>query len=102
MTQAPRPTPHLLGAALAIAAALMGHEVGHVDARHTAQAYSKEVAVGGALGVLGVLVPRTQPLQGVAGAGLQLMFPKFTRENELEADRLGTGYTSIAGWDPQA
>ena len=83
-------------------AAVVGHEVGHVDARHTAQAYSKQVALGGTLGVLGVLVPRTQPFQDLAGAGLQLMFLKFTRENELEADRLGTGYTSASGWDPQA
>ena len=83
-------------------AAVMAHEVGHVDARHTAQAYSKQVALGGALGVLGVLAPQTQPLQGLASAGLQLMFLKFTRENELEADRLGTGYASSSGWDPQA
>jgi predicted Zn-dependent protease len=83
-------------------AAVVAHEIGHVDARHTAQAYSKQVALGGTLGVLGVLVPSTQPFQGLASAGLQLMFLKFTRENELEADRLGTGYASVAGWDPGA
>src|SRR5207245_1967051 len=51
-------------------------------------------------GVLGVLVPRTQPLQGLASAGFGLLFLKFTRDNELEADRLGTAYTASGGWDP--
>src|SRR5262245_62001487 len=83
-------------------AAVIGHEVGHVDARHSAAAYSKETAIGGGLGILGVLVPRTQPLQGLASAGAGLLFLKFTRDNELEADRLGTGYEGADGWDPSA
>jgi predicted Zn-dependent protease len=83
-------------------ASVLGHEVGHVDARHSAAAYSKQTAIGGGLGVLGVLVPRTQPLQGLASAGFGLLFLKFTRDNELEADKLGTGYTASSGWDPAA
>jgi predicted Zn-dependent protease len=83
-------------------AAVLGHEVGHVDARHSASAYSKQQAFGGALAVAGVFAPRTQPLQGLAGAALGVLFLKYTRENELEADRLGTGYASTAGWDPGA
>ena len=81
-------------------AAVLGHEAGHVAARHSAAQYSKQMALGGGLGVLGVLVPETQPLQGIAGVGLQLMFLKNTREAELEADQLGTKYASARGWDP--
>jgi predicted Zn-dependent protease len=83
-------------------AAVMAHEVGHVDARHSANAYSKQQALGGAMAVAGVLAPRTQPLQGFAGAGLEVLLLKYSRENELEADRLGTGYASASGWDPGA
>jgi predicted Zn-dependent protease len=81
-------------------AAVMGHETGHVTARHGAAAYSKQTALGGGLGVLGVLVPETQPLQGIAGAGLQLLFMKHSRAAELEADQLGTKYAAARGWDP--
>ncbi len=83
-------------------AGVLGHETGHVAARHSAAAYSKQVAVGGGLGILGVLLPETQPLQGLAGASLQLLFLRNSRQDELEADQLGVRYSSRAGWDPQA
>jgi len=82
-------------------AAVLAHETGHVAARHSAASYSKQVAVGGGLGVLGVLVPQTQPLQGLAGISFQLLFLRNTRQAELEADQLGTRYASASGWDPQ-
>jgi predicted Zn-dependent protease len=84
------------------AAAVLGHEIGHVTARHSAAAYSRQVAVGGGLGILGVLVPETQPLQGLAGLSFQLLFLRHSREAELEADGLGTRYSSAGGWDPRA
>jgi len=83
-------------------AAVMGHEVGHVDARHSAAAYSSQTLAGGGLAVLGVFVPQARPFQGAAGAALGLAFLKNSRGNELEADQLGVGYTSVAGWDPSA
>lgn len=82
-------------------AAVLGHETGHVAARHSAASYSKQVAVGGGLGVLGVLVPQTQPLQGLASTSFQLLFLRNSRQAELEADQLGTRYSSSGGWDPQ-
>jgi predicted Zn-dependent protease len=82
-------------------AAVMGHEVGHVDARHSAQQYSTQTLAGGGLAVLGIFVPQTRPAQGLASAGLNAMFLKFSREDELQADQLGVGYASKAGWDPQ-
>jgi predicted Zn-dependent protease len=81
-------------------AAVLGHEVGHVDARHSAAAYSKQVLAGGGLAALGVFVPQTRPFQQAFGVGFGLLFLKNSRENELEADHLGVGYASTSGWDP--
>lgn len=82
-------------------AGVLGHEIGHVDARHSAEAYSKQLGAGLGLVVAGIFAPSTQPLQGVAGAGLQVLFLKYGREAEMEADGLGVGYESGAGWDPR-
>jgi predicted Zn-dependent protease len=80
-------------------AGVLGHEIGHVDARHSAEAYSKQLGAGLGLAVAGILAPSTQPLQGVAGLGLQMLFLKYGREAELESDRLGVGYAATSGWD---
>ena len=82
-------------------AGVLGHEIGHVDARHSARAYSNQTLAGGGLALLGIFVPETRSVQGLASAGLSLAFLKFGREDELEADRLGVGYSSTSGWDPR-
>jgi predicted Zn-dependent protease len=82
-------------------AGVVGHEIGHVDARHSAEAYSRQLGAGLGLAVAGIFAPQTQPLQGVAGAGLGVLFLKYGREAELESDRLGVRYTSMTGWDPR-
>ena len=81
-------------------AAVMGHEVGHVDARHSAGQYSKQVLAEAGLAVGSILVPATEPFLGAASVGLQLAFLKNSRGAELEADQLGVGYASTSGWDP--
>lgn len=83
-------------------AAVLGHEVGHVDARHSAEAYSKQQAFGGSLALGGALWPRGKAVIGAASVGLGFAFLKFGRDAELESDRLGVGYTSAAGWHPAA
>jgi predicted Zn-dependent protease len=83
-------------------AGVLGHEIGHVDARHSAEAYSKQMGAGLGLAVAGILAPSTQPVQGVASVGLQALFLKYSRDDELEADGLGVGYEAAAGWDPHA
>jgi predicted Zn-dependent protease len=82
-------------------AGVLGHEIGHVDARHSAEAYSKEMSAGLGLAIAGILAPSTQPFQGLAGAGLGFLFLKYGREAELESDRLGVGYAASSGWDPR-
>ena len=81
-------------------AGVLGHEIGHVDARHSAEAYSKQLGAGLGLAVAGILAPSTQAFQGLAGAGLGVLFLKYGREAELESDRLGVAYAAGAGWDP--
>jgi predicted Zn-dependent protease len=80
-------------------AGVLGHEIGHVDARHSAEAYSRQLLAGGGLALAGVFAPSTQPLQGLAGAGLGVLFLSYGRDAELESDRLGVGYAAGQGWD---
>ena len=82
-------------------AGVLGHEIGHVTARHAVQSYTR--AGGAQLGlVLGqVFVPqmRSNPyglpgLGDAAGSGLGLLFLRFGRDDEIQADRLGAEYAS--------
>jgi predicted Zn-dependent protease len=78
-------------------AGVMGHELGHITARHSAQQYSRAqlaqfgVLVGGLF--LGDLV------SGVAQLGVGMLFLSFSRDNERQADQLGVEYASKAGYD---
>ena len=83
-------------------AGVLGHEVGHVTARHASQQYTR--AAGGGLGVLlaSIFVPGVRPFSDLASAGLGTWFLKYGREDELESDRLGMEYASKAGWDPES
>jgi predicted Zn-dependent protease len=83
-------------------AGVLGHEIGHVTARHAAQQYTR--ATGGQLGLiaLGIFVPEARPFGQLAEAGLSVLFLKHGRDDELQADRLGVEYTAKTGWDPDA
>ena len=78
-------------------AGVMGHEIGHVAARHSAQQYSRAqlAQVGVALGglFLGDLA------SGLAQFGVGMLFLSFSRDNERQADALGVEYSSKAGYD---
>ncbi|HVC21142.1 MAG TPA: M48 family metalloprotease [Vicinamibacterales bacterium] len=82
-------------------AGVLGHEIGHVTARHGAQRYTR--SAGAQLGlVLGsIFVPQTRPFTELAQSGLGLLFLKYSRGDELQADQLGATYEARAGWDPQ-
>jgi predicted Zn-dependent protease len=82
-------------------AGVLGHEIAHVTARHSAAQYSKQTA--GSLGLLlgQIFVPELQPFGQVAEAGLGVLFLKFGRDDELQADDLGAGYATTQGWDPR-
>lgn len=83
-------------------AGVMGHEIGHVDARHSAEAYSRQLGAGLTLAIAGIFAPpETQALQQAAGAGLGVLFLRYGRDAELESDRLGVTYAAANGWDPR-
>ncbi len=87
-------------------AALLGHELGHVNARHTAQQMSKgmvtQTLVGGLAAVAGTqgsLYGQIASQIGSLGAGALLA--SYSRDNEREADALGMAYMVKAGYDPE-
>jgi len=82
-------------------AGVLGHEIGHVTARHAAQAYTRQAEANIGLTILSVFVPGTRPFADLSASGLGVLFLKNSRENELEADHLGVEYGSNAGWDPE-
>ena len=81
-------------------AGVLGHEIGHVTARHAAQAYTRQAQASLGLMVLSIFVPGTQPFTDLGATGLGVLFLRHGREAELEADRLGVEYGSGAGYDP--
>lgn len=83
-------------------AGVLGHEVGHVTARHASQQYTRSAT--GSIGVLlaSIFVPGVAPFSDMASMGLGTLFLKYGRDDELESDRLGVEYASKAGWDPES
>lgn len=90
-------------------AAVLGHEVGHVAARHS-QRRQKTAQRNSILGVLGSIASNVLlgnnglggTLSNVFQQGSQLLTLKFSRKQELQADELGIRYLTKAGYDPQA
>jgi predicted Zn-dependent protease len=82
-------------------AGVLGHEIGHVNARHSAQQISKAEVAQVGLGVGSILAPNLAGLAQAAGAGLQLLFLKYSRDAERQADEIGFGYMVQQGYDPR-
>jgi predicted Zn-dependent protease len=82
-------------------AAVLGHEIGHVTARHGVRQHSAATATGLVGAIIGVAtgVRVSQDLFNVLG---NAMLSGYGRDHELEADRLGAEYIARAGYDPQA
>lgn len=89
-------------------AGVLGHEVGHVVARHASQHLAKAQAANVGLAVLAILTTdKEKPDQpnravSVAAVGAQLLTLKYGREDELESDTLGVRFMAEAGYDPRA
>lgn len=82
-------------------AGVLGHEIGHITARHSAKQYSKQ-QVAQVLMVGGMIVsPQFQQFGNEAQQGLGLLFLKYGRDNESESDRLGVEYSTKIGYDAQ-
>lgn len=87
-------------------AAVMGHEIGHVEARHAAERMSQQAAlelgVSFAAAALSEEYGRhAESIAGALGAGaLYGVILPYSRMQELEADRLGVSLMTRAGYDP--
>ncbi len=80
---------------------VLGHEMGHITARHTVSNQSKQQL--GQLLLIGGMIASEQfrNFADYAMQGMQLLFLKFSRDNEREADRLGVEYASKIQYDAQ-
>ncbi len=79
-------------------ASLIGHEIGHITARHSAKQHSKTQVAQLGLGV-GAIFTDSSILTGLAQNLVGLLFLRFSRDNEREADSLGVEYASKCGYD---
>jgi predicted Zn-dependent protease len=79
---------------------ILGHEIGHVTAKHAVIKLSRQQVIQFGFGVLEQVYPELEGLSDLAGIGMQLLFLKFSREDELEADELGVRYMIRIGENP--
>ncbi|MEL7221358.1 MAG: M48 family metalloprotease, partial [Bacteroidota bacterium] len=80
-------------------AGVLGHEIGHVTARHSARQYSRSVLAQVGL-IAGMIASPTFAQFGQqASQGMQLMLLKYGRDAESESDELGVDYSSQIGYD---
>jgi len=79
-------------------AGVMGHEIGHITARHSAHQYSRAQLAQIGLGVGSIFID-SSVLTGLAQLGVGMLFLRFSRDNERQADDLGVEYSSKAGYD---
>jgi predicted Zn-dependent protease len=81
-------------------AGVIGHEIGHVTARHAVQQYTRAAGANIGLALGTIFFPETRPVADAAQTGLGLLFLRYGRDDELQADRLGAEYAAQQGWDP--
>ncbi|HEX7240699.1 MAG TPA: M48 family metalloprotease [Longimicrobiaceae bacterium] len=81
-------------------AAVLGHEIGHVTARHQVTQISRAQLAQLGVGVGSILFPgAAQQLGGLASGGLQLLFLRYGRDAERQADALGFDYALSESYD---
>jgi predicted Zn-dependent protease len=80
-------------------AAVLGHEIGHITARHAVTQISRAQLAQVGLGLGSIFVPQIQSLGQVLGAGMQLLFLHYGRDAERQSDELGFRYSLSQGYD---
>jgi len=81
-------------------ATVVGHELGHVNARHSIRKMSQLMLIQGGLAVGSALSETVADLSGLASIGIQLLFLKFSRNDERQADQLGVEYSRSGNYNP--
>lgn len=87
-------------------AAVIGHEIGHVEAKHSAERLSQQTGASLGMAAVGIVAatqdsPQKDLIMGALGAGVTygVLMP-FSRVQESEADTIGLQYMARAGFDP--
>jgi predicted Zn-dependent protease len=83
-------------------AGVLGHEIGHVTRRHTAARMTQQQLYGAGFALGSFVSPTFQRYSGAAQQALDLLFLKFSRTDESQADELGVEYATKAGYDSRA
>jgi predicted Zn-dependent protease len=81
---------------------VLGHEIGHVTARHSVNQMSKQQIQQLGLGIGVMVVEDLQEYSGLLQTGLALLNLKYSRDDESQADRLGFRYMTELHYDPYA
>ncbi|MGB3564780.1 MAG: M48 family metalloprotease [Thermoanaerobaculia bacterium] len=82
-------------------AGVLGHEIGHVVARHSAQRMAKEQLTQGVTGAV-IVASGSSSSEMLARTVAGMVNMKYGREDELQSDELGVLFMSDAGYDPRA
>lgn len=81
-------------------ATVMGHEIGHVTARHSVEQMSRAQLAQLGVGIAMVASEEFRQYSGLAELGLGVLFLKFSRDDESQSDGLGMRYLLRTGYDP--
>ncbi|MFQ5751614.1 MAG: M48 family metalloprotease [bacterium] len=80
-------------------AGVMGHEIGHITARHGAKAYTRAQLAQVGFGVGYIFSDTFRRFSDVAQLGVGLLFLRFSRDQERQSDELGVQYSTTVGYD---
>ncbi|MFZ1751335.1 MAG: M48 family metalloprotease [Saprospiraceae bacterium] len=80
-------------------AGVLGHEIGHITAKHSAKQYTQQMLTQIAF-IGGLVFSETfRGMADVAQQGVGLLFLKFSRDHETQSDELGVDYSTKIGYD---
>ena len=88
-------------------AAVMGHELGHVNARHSSQSQTTAILTQLAVAAAAAYVEHKKGgdaailTAGLGGIGANLLLSRYSRQNEREADALGMDYLVRSNYNPE-
>jgi predicted Zn-dependent protease len=82
-------------------AGVLGHEIGHVTARHTASAITRSQLAQLGLGLGSIFSETIREYGQAAAVGLQLLFLKYGRDDERQSDELGFRYMLRENYNPR-
>ena len=82
-------------------AAVLGHEIGHVTARHSVEQLSRQQLLGGLLGIGSILSEDVRGLSGLGSTAIGIFGLNHSRSDEHQADELGIRYALRDRYDPR-